>query len=444
MIFSRHTQQGALLLLLLAFISIPGAATPQEPLARLTDSLAKQLEPQIIAWRRDLHRHPELSNREINTAAFIARQLKAIGIPTTTGIARTGVVGLLKGQLPGPVVALRADMDALPVKESVDLSFRSVDSTLYNGKMTAVSHACGHDAHVAMLLGAAKILASMKDRLPGTVKFIFQPAEEGPPAGEDGGAKEMVKENVLDDPKVDVIFGQHISSGNAVGAFLYKPGSVSAENDIFRITVHGKQSHGAAPWAGVDPVVTASEIVLALQTIVSRNVPLTNSAAVITVGSFHAGNRQNIIPDEAVLTGTIRTLDTTLRELIQRRMREVVTHIAASAGATAEMDISMEDAMLVNNVALTKEMAPVLKSLAGENKVTEEQAGMGSEDFAYFAQKIPGFYFKTGALPAGKTPGEVGHHSPTFLIDESSFIYGVRALCYLTLTYMQNHPKPHE
>jgi amidohydrolase len=327
-------------------------------------------------------------------------------------------------------------MDALPVKETNDLPFKSSSTTMYNGKMTDVMHACGHDSHVAMLLGAAEILSSMKQELKGTIKFIFQPSEEGPPTGEEGGAKLMVKEDVLLNPKVDVIFGQHISSGNPVGTFIYKPGSVSAENDIFKITIHGKQSHGASPWTGVDPIVTASQIVMGLQTIISRGVPLTDNAAVITVGSFHAGNRENIIPDDAVLTGTIRTLDTAMRNTIYKRMHEVVNYIAASAGATADLKISMEDAMLVNNPALTDEMAPVLKQIVGGKNVILEQAGMGSEDFAYFAQKVPGFYFDTGALPPGKKPSEVLHHSPGFLIDESSFIYGVRALCYLTVTYM--------
>ncbi len=414
------------------------AQTTDSLLLKRADSFAQKIMPKVIALRRNIHQHPELSNREFRTAKFIAEQLRALGIEVKTGMAKTGVVGLLKGDKPGPVIALRADMDALPVYEDNNLPFRSSDSTMYNGKMGPVSHACGHDSHVAMLLGAAEILSAMKKDLKGTIKFIFQPAEEGPPAGEDGGAKMMVKENVLDNPKVDVIFGQHISSGNTIGTFMYKPGSVSAENDIFRITIHGKQSHGAAPWAGVDPIVTASQVVLGLQTIISRNTQLTKSAAVITVGSFHAGNRQNIIPEEAVLTGTIRTLDTGIRNTIQRRMREVVNNIAASAEATADIDISMEDAMMVNDVSLTEQMSPVLKQIAGDKNVILEEAGMGSEDFAYFSQKVPGFYFETGALPPGKKPSEVGHHTPGFMIDESSFVYGVRALCYLALQYRQS------
>lgn len=429
----------AVLMLLISGIAMETSAQPNpENLFKTVDSLAIKINPQVIAWRREIHQHPELSNHEVRTAKLVAERLRALGLEVRTGVAKTGVIGLLKTGKPGPVVALRADMDALPIKEEADVAFRSVDSTMYNGVMTPVSHACGHDSHVAMLLGVAEILSGLKKQFNGTVKFIFQPSEEGPPAGEDGGAKLMVKENVLENPKVDVIFGQHISSGNAIGTFMYRPGSVSAENDIFRITIHGKQSHGAAPWAGVDPIVTASQVVMGLQTIISRNTQLTNSAAVITVGSFHAGNRQNIIPAEAVLTGTIRTLDTAIRNHIQQRMREVVTSIAASAGATADIEISMEDAMLVNNIALTEQMAPILKQIAGNGHIVLEQAGMGSEDFAYFAERVPGFYFQTGALPPGKSPAEVGHHTPGFMIDESSFVYGVRALCYLTLQYMQS------
>lgn len=411
------------------------AQNPEDLLLKQVDALAKKIELQVINWRRDIHQHPELSNRESNTAQYIAEHLSKMGIAVNMKVAGNGVVGILKGDLPGPVIALRADIDALPIEEVNQLSFRSIDSTLYNGKMSPVSHACGHDSHVAMLLGAAEILTTLKKNVHGTIKFIFQPAEEGPPAGEEGGAKLMVKENVLDNPKVDVIFGQHISSGTPIGTFHYKPGSVSAENDIFKIIVHGKQSHGASPWSGVDPIVTASQIVIGLQTIISRNIQLTNSAAVITVGSIHAGNRQNIIPEEAVLTGTIRTLDTSIRNLIQKRMREVVNNIAASAGATASIDISMEDAMMVNDVSLTEQMAPVLKQIVGNDKVILEQAGMGSEDFAYFAEKVPGFYFQTGAFVPSKKLSEVGHHTPGFMIDESSFIYGVRALCYLVIEY---------
>lgn len=414
-------------------------ATADSTLFKKVDAQAQKIAPDVIAWRRHIHQHPELGNREFKTAEYIAAHLRALGLDVKTGVGHTGVVALLKGDKPGPVVALRSEIDALPITEENNLAFRSVDSTLYKGVMTGVMHACGHDSHIAMLLGAADILAGLKHELKGTVKFIFQPSEEGPPDGEEGGAKFMVKEGVLDNPKVDVIFGQHISSGNPVGTFMFKPGSVSAENDIFRITVHGKQSHGAAPWASVDPIVTASQIVLGLQTIISRNIQLTSYPAVLTVGSIHAGNRQNIIPAEAVLTGTIRTLDTAMRNHIQQRLREVVANIAASAGATADVDISMEDAMLVNDSSLTTQMAPVLARVAAGHAILNDHAGMGAEDFAYFAQKVPGFYFTTGAMPAAiQANAKAGAHTPYFLIDESAFVYGVRAMCYLTIQYMQS------
>ena len=415
------------------------AGIPSSGLLPRMDKLAEEINTKVITWRRDIHQHPELGNREFRTAEKITAHLKSLGIEVKTGVGKTGVVGLLKGGRPGPVVALRADMDALPVTETNDLSFKSTATTEYGGKTTGVMHACGHDTHVAMLMGVAEILAAVKADLKGSVKFIFQPCEEGPPTGEEGGAKLMVKEGVLDNPRVDVIFGQHISSGNATGVFTYRPGSVSAENDIFRITIKGKQSHGASPWSGVDPIVTGAQMVMALQTIVSRNMPLTSNAAVVTVGAFHAGNRENIIPEEAVLIGTIRTLDTTMRNTIYRRINEIAANIAASAGATATVAISMEDAMLSNNEKLTEEMLPTLVAIAGKSNTQLVNAGMGAEDFAYFAQQVPGFFFSTGALPKNKKADEVGHHTPGFEIDESGLINGVKALCHLTVNYMEHH-----
>lgn len=410
----------------------------KDPLYSKVDQLTDANFSKIVEWLRSLHQHPELGNREFATAAFIAKQLQAWGLEVKTGVAKTGVVALLRGAKPGPVVGLRADIDALPVEERNELSFRSADSAIYNGKKTPVMHACGHDTHIAMLLGTAQILSQLRNELHGTVKFIFQPTEEGPPSGEEGGAQLMVKEGVLENPKVDVIFGQHISSGDSVGWFTYQNGTVAAENDIFKITIHGKQSHGASPWSGVDPIVTASQIVMAIQTIISRNAPLTHHAAVITVGSFQAGNRENIIPEEAVLRGTIRTLDTAMRNLIHQRLRETVAGIAAAAGTTADIKISMEDAMLVNDDKLTEEAVQTLQQLAGTH-LRLESAGMGAEDFAYFSQKIPGFYFHTGALPKGKKASEVQHHSPGFLVDEEGMRSGTRAMCYLTIHYMLEH-----
>jgi len=424
----------------LAILPLLGSAQPKpNPLLSRMDALADAGRQRVIDWRHDFHAHPELGNREFKTSAKIAEYLKSLGMDVQTGVAHTGVVAILKGGKPGPVVALRADIDALPITERADLPFASKETTVYQDKSTGVMHACGHDTHIAMLMGTAEVLSAVRKDLKGTVKFIFQPCEEGPPTGEEGGAQLMVKEGVLDNPKVDVIFGQHIASGLETGRFTYRSGSVSAENDIFRITIKGKQSHGAAPWTGVDPIVTASQVVMALQTIISRNMPLPLNAAVVTVGSIHAGNRENIIPEEAVLTGTIRTLDTTMRNTIHRRMREVVEHIAASAGATAEVKISMEDAMLVNDAALTEAMSPTLSAIAGHDRVSTVPAGMGAEDFAYFARKVPGFYFSTGAQPKGKEASDVLHHTPDFLVDESSFLYGVKALCHLTVDYMETH-----
>lgn len=409
-------------------------------LARM-DKTADGLTQKVIGWRRDIHQNPELGNHEFRTAAKVAAHLQSLGIEVKTSVGKTGVVGLLKGGKPGPVVALRADMDALPITERNELSFKSTVTTDYNGKTTGVMHACGHDSHVAMLMGAAEVLASVRKELKGIVKFIFQPCEEGPPTGEESGAKLMVKEGVLDNPKVDVIFGQHIASGTNVGTFTYRPGSVSAENDIFKITVHGKQTHGAAPWSGVDPIVTGAQIILGLQTIVSRNIPLTEQAAVLTIGAFHSGIRENIIPEEATMIGTIRTLDTTMRNTMYRRIKEVVTNIAESAGATADVSISMEDAMLVNNKELTAKMVPTLQALGGMPNVVLVPSGMGSEDFAYFAQQVPGFFFSTGARPKDKKPGQVPHHSPDFQLDENGFGPGVKALCHLTVDYMEQNAK---
>ncbi len=403
------------------------------------DKKADDVTPKVIEWRRDIHQHPELGNREFKTAKKIARHLQSLGFEVQTQVGKTGVVGVLKGSSPSPVVALRADMDALPVTERSDLSFKSTVTTEYNGKTTGVMHACGHDAHVAMLMGAAEVLGSIKSQLRGTVKFIFQPCEEGPPTGEQGGARLMVKEGVLDNPKVDVVFGQHIASGSPTGVITFRPGGFYAANDIFKITVKGKQSHGAAPWAGVDPIITGAQILLGLQTIVSRNVPLTENAAVVTVGAFNAGNRQNIIPEEAVMIGTIRTFDTAMRDTIHQRVREIATHIAKSAGATAEVSISAEDPMVFNNHALTSQMIPTLQKLVGTSNVLLVPAGTGAEDFAYYAQKVPGFFFRIGALPKDKKPREVLHHTPDFEMDENSLGIGVKTLCHLALDYIEQY-----
>ena len=403
------------------------------------DKIADAVTPKVIEWRRDIHQHPELGNREFKTAEKIAQHLRLLGIDVKTQLGKTGVVGILKGALEGPVVALRADMDALPITERGNVSFKSTVTTEYNGKTTGVMHACGHDAHVAMLMGAAEALAAVKNQLKGTIKFIFQPCEEGPPTGEEVGAKLMVREGVLDNPKVDVVFGQHIASGTETGVITFRPGGFYAANDIFKITVKGKQSHGASPWASVDPIITGAQILLGLQTIVSRNLPLTENAAAGTVGAFNAGNRQNIIPEEAVMIGTIRTFDASMQKTIHQRIREIATYIAQSAGATAEVEISEEDPMVFNSHPLTVQMVPTLQKLVGPSNVILVPAGTGAEDFAYYAQKVPAFFFRVGALPKGKKPLDVLHHTPDFQMDEGSLGVGVKTLCHLALDYIEQY-----
>ena len=403
---------------------------------------AASLESKVITWRRDFHQNPELGNREFKTSEKIAAHLRSLGIEVQTGVAKTGVVGILKGGKPGPVVALRADMDALPVKERVDIPFASKAMGEYNGQEVGVMHACGHDSHVAMLMGTAEILASIKSELKGTVKFIFQPAEEGAPEGEEGGAALMVKEGVLENPKVDVIFGLHISAQTEVGKINYRPKGAMASSDWFKIKIKGKQSHGASPWQSVDPIVTASQIILGLQTIVSRNVNLTESAAVVSVGKVSAGVRSNIIPEELEMAGTIRTLDKKVQEMIHNRVKQITTSIAESAGATAEVSITKQTLITYNDPTLTEKMVPTLEAVAGKNNVKLTPAATGAEDFSYYQDKIPGLFFFLGGMPKGKNPAETAsHHTPDFYIDESGFVLGMKAMSNLTLDYMEMNAK---
>lgn len=402
------------------------------------DKKAESLEKKVVAWRRDIHEHPELGNREFQTAAKIAAHLQSLGIEVKTGVAKTGVVGLLKGGKPGPVVALRADMDGLPVTERVNLPFKSQVQTEYNGQKTGVMHACGHDTHVAMLMGAAEVLASMKADLPGTVKFIFQPAEEGAPAGEEGGAQLMVKEGVLENPKVDAIFGLHINSQTEVGKIGYRPGGTMAAVDQFAIKLHGKQTHGASPWSGVDPIVTAAQVIMGLQTIVSRNLPLTENAAVITVGAIHGGIRQNIIPEEVNMIGTIRSLDADMQKTMHRRIKEVAVNIAESAGAKADVDIEIMYPVTYNDPKLTAQMLGTLQTVAGNDNVRLIPAQTGAEDFSFYQQKVPGLFYFLGGMTKGKKQEDAApHHTPDFQIDESCFVLGMKSLCHLTVNYMQ-------
>ena len=398
-----------------------------------------QLESKTIAWRRDIHQNPELGNREFRTAKLIAAHLRSLGMEVKEGVAHTGVVGLLKGGKPGPVVALRADMDALPVTERQPLAFASKVKAVYNGQESGVMHACGHDTHVAMLMTAAEILSGMKSDLAGSVKFIFQPAEEGAPKGEEGGAELMIKEGVMEAPKVDVIFGLHINAQTEVGKITYRPGGFYAGVHDMKITVKGRQAHGAAPWSSVDPVVTAAQIINNLQTIISRNLDITENAGVVTIGSIHGGNRSNIIPEQVEMLGTVRALNPQDEKMIIDRIRTIVTKTAEAAGATAEVEIpySARYPVTFNDSALVFKMLPSLQKAAGADKVQIIPAKTGAEDFSFFQQKVPGFFFNVGGLPAGKDPKQApSHHTPDFYIDESGMKTGVRALCLLVLDYM--------
>jgi amidohydrolase len=402
--------------------------------------MVEKIEPKVIAWRRDIHQHPELGNREFRTAELVAKHLKSLGIEVKTGVAKTGVVGILKGGKPGPVVALRADMDALPVTERTPLPFASKAKSSYNGQEVGVMHACGHDAHVAILMGVAEILSSMKKDLSGTVKFIFQPAEEGAPKGEEGGAELMVKEGVLSNPKVDVIFGLHVAAQIEVGKITYRPGGMYASVNDMKITIKGRQAHGAAPWFSVDPIVVSAQIINNLQTIVSRNLNVTENAGVVTIGAINGGNRSNIIPEQVEMLGTIRALTDDDERLLIQRVREIATKTAEAAGATAFVEIpySSHYPVTFNDSALTEKMLPSLRRTAGTDNVQLRAPHTGAEDFSFFQKKVPGLYLNLGAMPKGKDPKTVpSHHTPDFYIDESSMKLGVNTLANLTLDYME-------
>jgi len=405
---------------------------------------ADKIEKQVINWRHDFHQNPELANRETRTAAIIARHLQSLGIEVTTGIAVTGVVGILIGDKPGPVIALRADMDALPVTENNALPFASKVKTTYNGKETGVMHACGHDAHVAILMGVAEILSGMKKELHGTVKFIFQPAEEGAPKGEEFGAELMVKEGVMENPKVDVIFGLHMDAQLEAGKISYHPAAAMAGTGDLKITVKGKPSHGSQPWLSIDPIVVSAQIINTLQTIVSRNVNLTENPAVVTIGAINGGNRFNIISEKVEMLGTVRTFSDADETMVFNRVRQIAEKTAEAAGASASVELpySVHYPVTFNNVALTTAMLPSLQKAAGADNVILVPAKTGTEDFSFFAQKAPGLYFFIGGLPKGKDPQTAGpHHTPEFIIDDSSFKTGVKALCNLVFDYMEMNKK---
>lgn len=425
------------LVMLIALITTQAFAQVSAALQSKVDSQSKEIEARMIEWRRELHKSPELSNREFKTAAKVAEHLKSLGIEVKTGVAHTGVVGILKGGKPGPVIALRADMDALPVTERNSLPFASKEKTTFNGQETGVMHACGHDAHVAILMSVAEVLSKNKNDIKGTIKFIFQPAEEGAPAGETGGAGLMVEEGVLENPKVDVIFGLHVRAITKVGVIEYRPNGFMAASDWFTIKVTGKQSHGSRPWLGVDPIVVSSQIIEGLQTIVSRQIDLTKAAAVISIGRINSGIRENIIPETLEMSGTIRTLDADMQNDIHEKIKLTATKIAESAGAKAEVVIDRRMPVTFNNPKLTSQMVASLNRAAGTENVREVPPDTGSEDFSYYQQKIPGLFFFVGACPPDVDPAKAAsHHTPDFMMDERSMLTGLKAMLQLTFDYM--------
>ncbi len=425
-------------LILLFFITIQ--SNGQSDIQKLKDQVsaaADKIEAKCIAWRRDFHQHPELGNREFRTGKIIADHLKKLGLEVKEGVAKTGVVGILHGGRPGPCIALRSDMDALPIVEKVDLPFASKDKTTYNGQEVGVMHACGHDSHIAMLMSVAEILSGMKADIKGTVKFIFQPAEEGPPDNEEGGAALMVKEGVMDNPKVDVVFGLHIESNIEVGHIEYKPGAFMASSDWFHIVVKGKGSHGAVPWDGIDPIQVAAQIIEGLQNIVSRQMELTKAPVVITVGKISGGVRSNIIPEECVMDGTIRTLDKEMQKEVAEKIRLTVTKIAEASGATANVSIDTKTLVTYNTPELVKKMIPSFVSAAGAANVKEREWVTGAEDFSYYGTKAPAFFFYLGGMPKGNDPKKAPpHHTAGFFIDESGFKTGIKAFCDMVIDYM--------
>jgi len=429
------------LIFVLTFIRLLPNALSQEKgenrLSQEVDRRFSEVEAKVINWRRDIHQHPELSNQEFRTAQLVATHLRNLGMEVKTEVAHTGVVSILNGNKKGLVVALRADMDALPVTEALDLPFASKVKTSYNGQEVGVMHACGHDAHVAILMGVAEVLSTIKDKLPGTIKLIFQPAEESGPEVE-AGARLMIREGVLESPKPNVIFGLHVGPYPS-GTIWYRSGPAMASGDVFRIVVHGRQTHGANPWAGIDPIVVASQIVLGLQNIVSRQINITEAPAIISIGSIHGGVRANIIPGEVEILGSIRAFDPKMRTDIHERIRNTATLIAQSVGATADVTITLGYAVTMNDPGLTKHMIPVLEKAAKKENTFPAPLLTNSEDFAYYQQQIPGLFFQLGIVPKGQDWTKAApNHSPNFYIDESALIVGVRALSLLAIEYLNS------
>ena len=419
-----------LLFLILVMVQITNYA---QELPKNYTTLLNEVTPQLINWRRHFHENPELSNREYNTGKYIATFLKTLpNVEVRYPVAKTGVVAVLKGGKPGPVVALRADIDALPIFERTPVPFASKVTTSFNGQMVSVSHACGHDAHTAMLMATAKVLSALQKDVPGTVVFLFQPAEEGTPSNEEGGAPLMIKEGALDNPKVEAVYGIHISSQTPVGTIKYKSGAFMASSDWFTIKVNGKGSHGSQPWGGVDPISASAQIIEGLQHIVSRQMDLTKAPLVITVATINSGVRSNIIPESAEMTGTIRTLDGKMQEEVHERIKHTATTIAASSGATADVKIETKTLVTFNDPSLVMKTLPSLKKAAGEENVSESTWVTGAEDFSFYGAKAPSFFFNVGALPKGTDPKNAGpHHTSDFYLDESGFIIGVKAFTQL-------------
>lgn len=420
-------------------------AAPREPartspLDAAIEAAVKRVEPKVVSWRREIHAHPELGNREVKTSRLVAEHLQALGLSVRTGVAHTGVVAVLQGGRPGAVVALRADMDGLPVLEQVDLPFASRDTAEYRGKITPVMHACGHDLHTAILMGVAEVLAGLRTELPGTVVFLFQPAEEGAPEGEQGGAELMIAEGALADPVPEAIFGLHVIP-EPVGDVLWRAGPAMAASDTLRVVVRGRQTHGAYPWRGVDPITVAAQIIVALQLIPSRQVDLTRSPAVVSIGRIEGGVRSNIIPESVELSGTIRTFDEGVRDDLHARIRKTATAIAEAAGATAEVDIEAGYPVTQNDIELTEWLAPTLRRVAGHDHVRERAPVFGAEDFSFYQRVIPGVYLFLGIVPSNTPLSDAApNHSPEFIADERALKLGVRTLTQIAVDYLHTAP----